>query len=104
VDVPEIDVDELAGLHAKGVPILDVRRPDEYIEFHVPGVQLIPMDEIEARIDEVPTDGPLYVICRSGERSRRVAGFLRGHGIDAINVAGGSGAWAEAGFPVEAGE
>jgi rhodanese-related sulfurtransferase len=104
VEVPEIDVDELEHLAPSGPALIDVRRPDEWVAFRVPGATHIPMDEIEARIDEVPTDGPVFVICHSGVRSRRVAEFLRAHGVDARNVAGGSQAWADAGFPTESGE
>ena len=101
-EVIEIDVDELASLRAAGVPLIDVRRPDEYEEYHVPGARLIPMAEIEGRLDEVPKE-TVYVICAVGSRSRRVAAFLREQGFDAVNVAGGSKAWAEGGFPVEVG-
>ena len=103
-DVPEIDVDELARLRDGGVALIDVRQPDEYVELRVPGAVLIPLDDIDPRLDEVPTDATVYVICRTGARSRVAAQFLRRQGIDAVNVAGGIVAWAEAGLPTEAGE
>jgi len=103
VDVPEIDVDELAQRREAGQVVLDVRNPDEYEEAHVPGVVLIPLGELVERVDEVPTDGPLPVICRSGARSMQAAEYLRGQGIDAMNVVGGTLAWIDAGFPVEEG-
>jgi rhodanese-related sulfurtransferase len=102
-EVIEIDVDELARLRAAGAPLIDVRRPDEYEDQHVPGARLIPMDEIEGRLDEVPKD-TLYVICQTGARSRRVAEFLREQGYEAVNVVGGTKAWADGGFPVETGD
>ena len=103
MDVPEIDVDELAQRREAGQVVLDVRNPDEYEEAHVPGVVLIPLGELVERIDEVPTDGTLPVICRSGARSMQAAEYLRGQGIDAVNVIGGTNAWVNAGFPVEEG-
>ena len=103
MDVPEIDVDELAQRREAGQVVLDVRNPDEYEEAHVPGVVLIPLGELVERVDEVPTDGPLPVICRSGARSMQAAEYLRGQGIDAVNVVGGTLAWIDAGFPVEEG-
>jgi rhodanese-related sulfurtransferase len=103
MDVPEIDVDELATRREAGQAVLDVRNPDEYEEAHVPGVVLIPLGELVERIDEVPTDGPLPVICRSGGRSLQAAEYLRGQGIDAVNVVGGTLAWIDAGLPVEEG-
>jgi rhodanese-related sulfurtransferase len=44
------------------------------------------------------------VICKVGGRSRKAAEFLRARGIDAVNVAGGTLAWIEAGEPVVTGE
>ena len=103
MDVPEIDVDELARLHESGVVLVDVRRADEYEEFHVPGAQLIPLDEIVERVEEIPNDRRVYLICAVGSRSARAAEFLNGQGYDTVNVVGGSNAWLDAGFPVEHG-
>ena len=101
--VPEIDVDELARLRQQGAPLIDVREPDEWQEFRAPGAQLVPLGEVAERIDEVPSDGTVYVICKSGGRSAKAVELLRARGIDAVNVAGGSLAWREAGHPVESG-
>jgi molybdopterin-guanine dinucleotide biosynthesis protein A/rhodanese-related sulfurtransferase len=100
VSVPEIDVEALSELHAAGATILDVREPDEYDEAHVPGVILIPLGEVPERFGELPADGPVYVICRSGARSLRAAEFLIGQGVEAANVAGGTLAWIDSGRPV----
>jgi rhodanese-related sulfurtransferase len=99
LDVPEIDVDELEALRAGGVVLFDVREPDEYEDAHVPGAVLVPLATVPDRVDEFPTEGPVYIICAAGGRSRRAAGFLRGTGVDAINVAGGTRAWLAAGKP-----
>jgi rhodanese-related sulfurtransferase len=80
-----------------------VREPDEWEEFRAPGATLLPLGEVPERLDEVPTDGPVYVICRSGARSAKAAELLRATGVDAVNVAGGTLAWREAGNPVESG-
>ena len=104
--VPEVTVDELARHLGAGGALLDVRNPDEWLEQRVPGVALIPLAELPERVDDVPPpgeDGRLYVICRSGARSARAVAFLRSGGIDAVNVAGGTLAWVEAGHPVDAG-
>jgi rhodanese-related sulfurtransferase len=103
MDVPEIDVRELAARREAGAAVLDVRNPDEYDEAHVPGVVLIPLGQLVEQVDEVPTGGTLPVICRSGNRSRQAAAWLRGQGIDAVNVTGGIKAWIEADLPVESG-
>ena len=104
MDVPEIDVAQLATLVEEGAYVLDVRNPDEYTEAHVPGVTLMPMAEVPDRTDEVPTDRPVYVICAAGGRSRKVSEFLIPLGVDATNVAGGTNAWIDAGHPVSRGE
>jgi rhodanese-related sulfurtransferase len=101
--VPEIDVEELARLRAEGVPLVDVRELDEWQEFRVPGAQLLPLGEVPERIDEVPAGGTVYVICKSGGRSAKAVELLRARGVDAVNVAGGSLAWRDAGHPVESG-
>ncbi len=101
--VPEIDVAELAAKRASGATLIDVREPDEWQEFRAPGAVLVPLGEVAERVDEIPTDGTVYVICRSGARSAKAVEHLRSRGIDAVNVAGGSLAWREAGNPVESG-
>jgi rhodanese-related sulfurtransferase len=100
-EVPEIDIDTL--VQERDVPLVDVREEHEFEDFHVPGAQLLPMSELQERVDEVPADGKVFIICRTGARSHRVAEFLRNRGVDAVNVAGGSLAWADAGHPVATG-
>ena len=101
--MPEIDVHELARLREGGAALLDVRNPDEWENARVPGVALIPLPELAERADEVPEGSPLYVICAAGARSAKAAEHLRSLGIDAINVAGGTNAWIQAGYPTESG-
>src|SRR5687767_2231462 len=102
-EVPAIDIDELAARLDAGAPLVDVRQPDEYEQFHVPQARLIPLMELPDRLDEVPTDTTVYVICAVGARSARAVQFLNARGYDTVNVAGGSRAWLEAGRPVEQG-
>jgi rhodanese-related sulfurtransferase len=92
VDVPEIDVDALAKLHAEGATVIDV-----------PGARLIPLPEVADRVAEVPGGEPVYVICAMGGRSRRACEFLLGQGLDVTNIAGGTNGWIEAGQPVTTG-
>jgi len=101
--VPEIDIDELARLRAEGATLIDVRNPDEYDEFHVPGAVLIPLPEVPERVAEIPSDERVYVICKTGGRSAKAVEFLNEQGFDTVNVAGGSMAWAEAGQAVATG-
>jgi rhodanese-related sulfurtransferase len=103
MDVPEIDVAELARVRAAAVPLIDVREPDEYTAAHVPGALLVPLATVPDRLADVPAEGTVYVICAKGARSLRAAEFYRSQGIDAVNVAGGTTAWVDAGQPVSTG-
>ncbi|TME79921.1 MAG: rhodanese-like domain-containing protein [Chloroflexi bacterium] len=104
VQVPGIDVGQLRRrLADEPAPfLLDVREPWEYREGHVPGAQLIPLGELEQRVNEVPRDRPILAICHSGQRSLAAAGYLQQLGYPSVtNVDGGTAAWIERGFPVE---
>lgn len=101
--VPEIDVEELARRKDGGAFVLDVRQPDEYEAGHVPGAVLVPLDQLEGRLGELPKGAPLLVICKSGGRSAIAVSALAGAGYDATNVAGGTMAWIESGHPVAEG-
>jgi rhodanese-related sulfurtransferase len=83
--------------------LVDVREPAEWAETGVPqGAVLIPLGELESRAaDELTAGGPVYVICRSGNRSRTGSDILVGLGFaDVYNVDGGVTAWVDAGLPV----
>lgn len=97
MDVPEVDIATFASRHAEGVTVIDVREPDEYTEGHVPGAVPIPLDEVPDRVDEVPDDHTVYMICARGGRSMRAAEHLAEQGRDVVNVAGGTMGWVDAG-------
>jgi rhodanese-related sulfurtransferase len=103
VEVPEIDVAELALLRRPGCALIDVREPHEFLAAHVPGATLVPLATVPDNLDRVPDGGPVYVICARGVRSLRAAEFYRARGIDAFNVAGGTDAWVDAGHAVSTG-
>ncbi len=84
--------------------ILDVRERDEFAAVRVEGSLLIPMSELGRRLDEVPRDRPVLVLCASGSRSAGVTGHLRASGWeDVANVAGGISTWERMGLPVRRG-
>ena len=103
MQVTEITIDEFAPEWESGAVVIDVRMPDEFAEVRVPGARLIPLPDLPDRLDEIPSDGDLYIICRSGARSARAAEFLAANGREAINVAGGTLAWVDSGRPIDAG-
>jgi len=102
-EVPEIDIAEFAVRRKAGLPVLDVREMDEWQTARVPGVIHVPLTELVDRVDEVPTEGELLVVCAKGGRSLNAATWLRGRGIDATNVDGGTDGWIAAGNPTESG-
>jgi rhodanese-related sulfurtransferase len=90
------------ALHHGGAMLIDVREQSEYDDLHIPGSILIPLAELPARLDEIPTDRDVYVHCRMGGRSARAVDYLRTFGRpNAYNVSGGIDAWQDAGLPVE---
>lgn len=79
---------------AKKAIILDVRTLKEYEEGHIPDVLHIPLDQLEGRLDEIPQDQKVLVICRSGRRSAQATSLLRSKGFEqAVNIEGGMLAW-----------
>jgi rhodanese-related sulfurtransferase len=99
VTMNEITVTDLAAL-GSDTTIVDVREQHEFDEVHVDGVTFIPMSQFESRMGELPHDETLYVLCRSGARSARVAAYLEHQGYDAVNVSGGIVEWEASGLPV----
>jgi phage shock protein E len=99
----DIDVATAESQRAQdNVVMLDVRTPEEYAQGHIPGVTLIPLDQLESRLSEVPKDKTLIVTCRSGNRSAQAAELLRQKGYaDVHNMLGGFTAWEKAGYPVQ---
>jgi rhodanese-related sulfurtransferase len=94
--VNEISVSELAKKHNAGEDfiLLDVREPDELAIASIPWALAIPMGDVPVRLEDLPKDKPIAVLCHGGTRSGRVTKFLNENGYpDAVNVAGGIRAW-----------
>jgi rhodanese-related sulfurtransferase len=95
--VKQIDVNELKDILKKkqeNVVVIDVREREEYDEFHIPGIPLIPMQNIPNILPDLKQDKEYIFVCRSGNRSHHVARFLIENGIkDAHNFYGGMLTW-----------
>jgi rhodanese-related sulfurtransferase len=100
----EVTVAELAAILAAdaATPVVDVRNPDEYAAGHVPGAVLVPMHTVPVRLQDIPSDRTVYLVCAVGGRSGQVAAWLEPQGYDVVNVLGGTQAWAMSGYPLEA--
>jgi rhodanese-related sulfurtransferase len=102
--VTELTVQEAHSAWSAGeLAIIDCREEDEHEATRIDGVPLIPMSEFLARVDELPADTPLAIICRSGSRSAQVADYLSATGEhgEVANVEGGIIAWAAVGPPYQ---
>jgi rhodanese-related sulfurtransferase len=100
--VEQLEPQEAREAIEAGATILDVREQDEWDAGHLAGSLHLPLSELAHRLDEVPEDGSLLVVCRSGARSDMVASHLdRGGRSGCANLAGGLPAWAAAGLPLE---
>lgn len=80
--------------------VLDVREDGEWLAGHVADAVHIPMGVLVGRIDEVPQEKRVYVMCRVGGRSGQVTAYLVQRGWDAVNIDGGMLAWEAAGRPM----
>jgi rhodanese-related sulfurtransferase len=98
----EISVDEAHQLYDQGVFFLDVRTQEEWDDFHAPNSTLIPLDQLPSRINELPSDEPIVVVCRSGNRSQAGRDILLDNGFEQVtSMSGGLNAWRSAGFPTQ---
>lgn len=77
----------------EGAAIIDVREDDEWQAGHIEGALHVPLGDLPTRLDDLPLDDDMYVICRTGGRSNRAVAWLTNNGFDAFNVAGGMGSW-----------
>jgi glyoxylase-like metal-dependent hydrolase (beta-lactamase superfamily II)/rhodanese-related sulfurtransferase len=97
-EVARIGVPDLPGwLDAHDPMIVDVREPSEYAAARIPGAVSIPQADHSTRMDEIPRDRELLVVCASGMRSLRSAQFLHAVGYERVtNLDGGTNGWVAA--------
>lgn len=84
-----------------GIGFIDVRTEAEYRGGHARGATNIPLDQLAGREGELKSFTEVYVICRSGGRSAEAVEYLRGQGINAFNVSGGTAIWSVSGLAME---
>ena len=100
---PQIEPSALSEkLTADAKPlVLDVRQPQEVqVDGRVADSLLIPMNELPARIGELPRDREIVAVSKRGQRSWNVAQWLRQQGYDTSSLSGGLDAWTARGLPV----
>src|SRR5215204_2395284 len=104
-EIPQVTVAQLNEQIANGdLQIVDVRRPAEYVNGHVPRAMNAPLASLDNSLGPLPLEKHKLtaVICAGGYRSSAAASLLQKHGFsNLLNVSGGTGAWINAGYPVE---
>jgi rhodanese-related sulfurtransferase len=101
----EISVAQAAEKRTQGAFILDVRQPEEWTQFHIPGANLIPLGDLPNRLNEVPKDREVVVVCRSGHRSAQGRDILLKAGYTQVtSMAGGVAQWQAQGQPIATGQ
>jgi len=100
-----VSVQEAYQLRQEGAFILDVRQPDEWEQGHIPGATLIPLGELDSRLDEVPQDQQVVVVCRSGNRSAQGRDILLDAGFTQVaSMDGGMNSWQAMGYESVSGQ
>lgn len=85
----QVNVDKVRELVENGDYIVDVRERMEFENGHVKGAVNIPLSELRERVNEIPKDKPIYLHCRTGQRSYNAALALQNLGYDnVINITG----------------
>ena len=79
----------------KGIILLDVRTPEEYIENHIPKSTLIPLNVLanEASLKLPDKQAAIFIYCRSGNRSRAAVKMLLKQGYTNVFDLGGIKRW-----------
>lgn len=95
-----ISVEELRAIRPGRAQLVDVRSESEFASGHIPGAVNIPMDQIEARVDDLNGSAAVILICQAGKRARMTAALLEPCGREIRVLDGGTNAWVEAGLPV----
>jgi rhodanese-related sulfurtransferase len=100
----EISVTQAKEKYDTGAYLLDVRQPQDWDEYHIPGTTLIPLGELQSRVNELPKDKEIVVVCRSGNRSQQGRDILLGAGLEQVtSMAGGVSEWRASGYPTVSG-
>lgn len=73
--------------------IIDVREPYEYSSGHIPKAKLMPLGSLAQKVDDINKEKEIIVVCASGARSARAAGYLGKLGYNVKNMSGGMSMW-----------
>ena len=92
-----------AGTEAAYSQFIDVRTPEEYASGHANRAVNIPLDTLPQNLGRLEKNEPVYLICRTDNRSREAAKILDNAGFRQIVViTGGTNQWQASGMPMDA--
>jgi len=80
--------------------LVDVRTAEEFNAGYIPGAININLQELQQKLNRIPTDKPVIVYCRSGNRSAFAANILKQAGYTEVYDLGGIIEWARQGLPI----
>lgn len=87
---PQRDVESLSlTVDGQAPYVIDVRTPEEFALGNIPGAVNVPVDELRARLDELPKDQEIAAYCQVGQRGYLATRILKQHGFKVANVGGG---------------
>lgn len=98
----EISAEQAYTMYQQGAFFLDVRSVQEWNQGHIPRSTLIPLDELPSRLNELPRNKDIVLVCLSGHRSKEGVNVLWQNGFERVTcLKGGLQKWVEAGYPLE---
>jgi rhodanese-related sulfurtransferase len=97
----EITAAQAYDKYQAGALFVDVRTQEEWNQGHIAKSILISLDQLPNRMNELPKDREIVVVCHSGVRSKEGATILSTAGFQRVNcLTGGLQAWVSAGYPI----
>ena len=101
----EVSVNNAYQMRESGAFVLDVRELSEWEDGHIPDATLIPLGQLEGRMNEIPKDQAVVIVCRSGNRSAQARDILKNAGFTNItSMAGGMNQWIAKSYELEIGK
>lgn len=97
----EVGVDKAYEMYKAGAFVVDVCTLAEWNEYHALNTTFIPLEELQARLSEIPKDKEIIVVDRSGSRSQQGRDILLAAGYKATSMTGGLKEWYAKGYPIE---
>ena len=96
-----VSLDEAYQMYQNGAFTMDVSTQAEWDEYHAPNTLHIPLDQLSARLNELPKDREILVICRTASCAQQGRDILSAAGFKAVSMTNGFSDWYAKGYPIE---